>query len=75
LTDAKRFILIAVEKEAPYAYKIYELDEAAIAEGKRLMEAAMATYVQCLTFNAWPSYNSELTTLSLPRYAFTSTQQ
>jgi hypothetical protein len=75
LTGAKRFILVAVEKEAPYAHKVYELDEPAIAEGKRLMEAAMATYVQCLTFNAWPSYGSELTTLSLPRYAYTSNQQ
>jgi len=74
LTGASRFLLIAVEKEAPYATKVYELDEAAIAEGKRLMESAMSTYVQCLKFNTWPSYGSELTTLSLPRYAFTSSQ-
>lgn len=74
LTGAKRFILVAVEKEAPYAAKVYELDEASVAEGRKLMESAMATYVQCLKFNVWPSYDSGLTTLSLPRYAFTSTQ-
>lgn len=74
LTGAKRFILVAVEKEPPYAHRVYELDEASIAEGRKLMESAMDTYVQCLKFNVWPSYGSSLTTLSLPRYAFTSTQ-
>lgn len=74
LTGAKRFILVAVEKDAPFAHRLYELDEASVAEGRKLMESAMAAYVQCLKFNSWPAYDSGLTSLSLPRYAFTSNQ-
>jgi exodeoxyribonuclease VIII len=74
LTGATRFILLAVEKEPPFAWRVYELDAEAIAEGKRLMDEACAIYKQCKTFKSWPSYTKDLTMLSLPRYAFNSTQ-
>jgi exodeoxyribonuclease VIII len=72
LTGATRFIFVAVEKDPPFAWRVYELDAEAIAEGKRLMDEACAMYKQCTTFNAWPSYSKDLTSLSLPRYAFSS---
>ena len=74
LTGAERFILIAQEKEAPYAWRTYELDEATLNEGKRLMTEAVALYKNCLAFNSWPSYTKDLTTISIPRYAFPQTQ-
>jgi exodeoxyribonuclease VIII len=75
LTGAKRFIILAVEKKPPFAYRLYELDEAAIAEGQRLMDEAVALYSVCLKINNWPSYPSDLTPLSLPKYAFNQTNQ
>jgi hypothetical protein len=75
LTGAKRFIILAVEKRPPFAYRLYELDEAAIAEGQRLMDEAVALYSVCLKVNNWPSYPSDLTPLSLPKYAFNQTNQ
>lgn len=74
LTGATRFILLAVEKEPPFAWRTYELDAQAIEEGKRLMDEACSMYKQCLAFNNWPSYSKDLTSLSLPRYAFNLTQ-
>lgn len=75
LTGAKRFIILAVEKKPPFAYRLYELDEAAIKEGQRLMDEAVALYSVCLKVNNWPSYPSELTSLSLPKYAFNQPTQ
>lgn len=75
LTGAKRFIILAVEKKPPFAYRLYELDEAAVKEGQRLMDEAVALYSVCLKVNNWPSYPSDLTSLSLPKYAFNQPTQ
>lgn len=75
LTGAKKFIFVAVEKEYPYAFRVYQLDEASISEGQKLMDEAVLIYNNSTKFNSWPSYTKDLTELSLPRYAFTSTNQ
>lgn len=74
LTGATKFLLVAVEKEAPHAWRVYELDEASVAEGRRLMAEAVATYKNCLAFGQWPAYPKEVEVLSLPKYAFSQTQ-
>lgn len=74
LTGAKKFILVAQEKELPCANRVYTLDESAIAEGNRLMDEAIALYDQCITFDSWPTYTKDITTLSLPKWAFSTNQ-
>jgi len=74
LTGAKKFVIVAQEKEAPYANRIYTLDEAAIAEGNRLMDEGIALYTQCVTFDSWPSYPKDQSVLSLPKWAFSNNQ-
>jgi hypothetical protein len=74
LTGAKKFIIIAQEKELPCANRVYTLDEAAIEEGQRLMQEACLLYAQCVMFNSWPSYPKEVTSLSLPKWAISPTQ-
>jgi hypothetical protein len=69
LTQAEQFILIAVEKEPPFAWATYVLDTASLEVGKSLMETAVQTYKQCLTFNTWPAYPTGLTEISIPKYA------
>ena len=72
LTGAKKFALVAQEKELPCANRVYTLDEATLAEGARLMDEAIALYEQCLAFDTWPSYTKEVTTLSIPKWAFST---
>lgn len=74
LTQAEQFILIAVEKEPPFAWAAYVLDAASLEVGKSLMDAAVETYRQCLTFNAWPSYPAGLNEISIPKYALPTKQ-
>jgi hypothetical protein len=72
LVKAKKFYIVAQEKDLPYAYRIYTLDEATKAEGVRLMTEATSIYAQCKAFNTWPSYTTEVTELSIPKWAFST---
>jgi hypothetical protein len=67
---AKRFVFIAVEKVYPYAISITELDEDALAEGKRLRQAALKLISKCHTDAHWHGYAEEIQTLSLPSWAY-----
>ena len=67
---AKRFVFIAVEKVYPYAISITELDEDALAEGKRLRQAALKQISKCHTDAYWHGYAEEIQTLSLPSWAY-----
>ena len=74
LTGAKKFVIVAQEKELPCANRVYTLDEAALAEGNRLMDEAIALYTQCVAFDSWPTYTKDITTLSLPKWAISTNQ-
>lgn len=74
LTGAKKFIILAQEKELPCANRVYTLDEAALAEGNRLMDEALALYAQCVAFDSWPTYSKDITELSLPKWAISTNQ-
>ena len=75
LNNSTRFVFIAIEKEPPYNYAIYELDEQAVNEGRRRMDLACDIYHDCQKFGAWPGYDKSVQALSLPKYAFTQTQE
>lgn len=75
LNNSTRFIFIAIEKEPPFNYAIYELDADAVGEGKRRMDIACDLYRDCQRFGAWPGYDKTVQSLSLPRYAFSQTQE
>tara|TARA_R110000822_G_scaffold165793_3_gene306295 strand:+ start:4969 stop:5778 length:810 start_codon:yes stop_codon:yes gene_type:complete len=63
------FKMIAVEKSAPYAVAVYELDAAdlILAEAERIKLLEM--FSSCTQFQSWPAYSQNITTISLPRWA------
>lgn len=67
---AQRFVFIAVEKVYPYAISITELDEDALAEGKRLRQSALKLISKCHTDAHWHGYAEEIQILSLPKWAY-----
>ena len=71
LTGAKKFYLIAVEKENPYASATYALSDDAIQEGNRIMDKAVNIYKMCSTFGNWPGYSDEVRSITIPKWAFT----
>jgi len=63
------FIFLAVEKTAPYAVALYELDAEAIDYGRQLARRDLARYANAREFDVWPAYADEVQSLSLPKWA------
>jgi len=57
LVKAHRFFFIAIEKAAPYAVAIYELDDRTIEAGRQANERDLATLATCIRTDAWPAYS------------------
>ena len=69
-TLAKRFIFCAVEKTAPYAVGVYELDAEAMAHGSVLRHTSLQKIQDCRAINSWPGYtDGGIQTLQLPGWA------
>lgn len=74
LHGAERFVFIAVEKTAPYAVAVYELDHAAMALGRTMRNNALEVIATCKAANQWPGYgDTSVQTLSLPAWASNNT--
>ena len=67
--DVTDFVIVAVEKSAPFAVGIYRLPDAALELGRRRWREACALYVQCLESGRWPGYPETITELALPNWA------
>ena len=72
LHGAERFVFIAVEKTAPYAVAVYELDAAAMAAGDELRQRDMRVIADCQATKEWPGYGDTGQALSLPSWALTA---
>jgi hypothetical protein len=72
LHGAQRFVFIAVEKTAPYAVAVYELDAEAMAAGNELRLRDLRMIADCRATSEWPGYGDQCQTLSLPKWALTA---
>lgn len=61
------YLFLVIEKEAPYAVAIYQLDEMAIAAGRDQVDAMLDRLRRCYEQDTWPCY--ETTVVSLPSWA------
>lgn len=68
-TGCSRFLFVAVEKKAPYAVAVYELDTDAIRAGAELQATLLGQYASCQEFGVWPGYPAEIQQLALPKWA------
>ncbi len=64
----KDFLFLVIEKSAPYAVSIYQLDEPSLEQGRHEFKQLLVRYKHCLDTNDWPAY--AIQEISLPRYAF-----
>jgi len=68
-TLATRFIFVAVEKTAPYAIGVYELDTEGLIHGSIARHNALQRIQDCRAINEWPGYTDGIQTLQLPGWA------
>ena len=63
-------MFVAVEKSAPYAVGVYELDTEAMVHGSVLRHNALQRIQDCRAINEWPGYtDGGIQTIQLPGWA------
>lgn len=67
--EVEKFIFAAIETSAPYAVKIYELEQDSMEAGRKKYRQALNEYAQCKASNTWPSYDQEIETIGIPQWA------
>ena len=70
---ASEFVLIAVEKEAPYGCAVYRLAPEVIALAWEEMQDAMRQMAVAYASDRWDGYSEQIEDISLPRWAMRDT--
>lgn len=69
--DADDYVIIAYEKEPPYALIVYRMTEGALDLGTEDNRRLLARYAQCLERNEWPAYDdSRVHDVAVPPWAW-----
>ena len=69
--EHKDFVIIAIEKEPPYAVAVYRLDSAMIYMGQEELKVLMDEFKECKEKDNWPAYMpDEIQPISLPKWYF-----
>lgn len=67
---AEHFVIVAVEKEPPYAVAVYRLTEGAIEGGREQLRPLLARYAECVEQDVWPGYAEDVQDIALPTWAW-----
>lgn len=65
----RRWFWLAVEKEPPYLYAIYEPTDRLLEQGRKKYRGWMEIYKQCRTTNIWPGYPDGIMPIDVPKWA------
>lgn len=68
--EAQRFNFITVEKQPPYGVVIYTVPAYILEAGRQLYKPLVYLYQSCVESGEWPGYSHDVTTVSLPAWAF-----
>lgn len=63
------FLIIAFEKEDPFAVKVYEPSVDDIEYGRRQYRRALAMWSECEKNQSWPCYDTDIEVLTRPSWA------
>jgi hypothetical protein len=67
---AKRFVIIAVEKDPPYEAAVYRLTDGATDAGLQQARVLLRRYAECQASGEWPGYPDRVQDISLPPWAW-----
>lgn len=70
--DEAGFLFVVQEKVAPYLVSVVELDMDAFMLGREKSRQAIDLYASCREFGEWPGYADQIHSMSLPPWAFRS---
>jgi hypothetical protein len=67
--EVRHFVIIAVEKCAPYGVGVYRLGGDALALGRQQSAELRHEYSECLKLEKWPGYSDGVVDISVPEWA------
>ena len=73
-SGADAFIFVAVEKKAPYAVAVYELDPLSLEICETKRRALLEYWANCREADMYPAYSDECQLISLPAWAMKGTE-
>ena len=63
----RRYIFVVGEKQPPYPFGLYELDEESLRSGRILYQGLLRRYVRCRDKDYWPGYtDGQIESISIP---------
>ncbi len=68
------FLIVAVEKTAPYGVAVYQIEPGAIDDGRLLYKKALNTLKECRNKNEWPAYADSVQHIALPPWAYSEAE-
>jgi len=63
------FLLVAFERDPPFAIKVYEIQEAELDRGREQYRPALNLFAYCQDTGEWPSYDTSIEVLEFPVWA------
>ncbi len=66
----ERFLIIAVEKAAPYGVQVFEVDFGTLEKGQELCRRALTKLAAAKLVDHWPMYSDDIVPLNIPAYGF-----
>lgn len=67
-TGAARFLFVAVEKSAPHAVAVYELDQFSLDYCRETRSGLLSYWNDCIIAATYPGYSDDVQIISLPNY-------
>jgi hypothetical protein len=64
--EARPFVWIVVEKEPPYAVRLFQPDEQGLEWGRQQYRKHLAAYAECMKTGVWPGWDDGIDTCSVP---------
>ncbi len=65
-----RYLFGAVERNPPFASRLWMLSDRALAKGAARRSRCLSTLRQCIETKAWPAYPDTIDVIDLPPYAY-----
>ena len=68
IVPPKHFLFLVVEKKAPYAVAVYQMDQESIDQGSAEYRADLTTYAECRKTENWPGYGERIQQIGVPTW-------
>ena len=66
--DDVAYVILAIEKRAPYASVVFELDPLWISVAETVIDTLLDLYLACVEADTWPSYSGDVVELPMAEW-------